>query len=407
MVDLPGYMNLDSAWVKFEARHGPGSSVSFPRSSFASSPVNHGLSIPGLTSHFLSPWGSMKHGIHLPGRWPAWLTATACVATIVMGPSAHAAPIDPPTAANILMLPHAGGRIAFDDMRYLPALQRVAVPAAQTGDVDLIDPRTEQTTVIAGAAGQTGAQQGEDPGATSVDFGDGYLFIGDHTHTDIAVVDPRTKQVVSRVPLAADYDFVRFVPQSKEVWVTEPDQHRIEIFQFDTRRSPHLIHDSFIVLPDGPEALAIDDAHSVAYTNSRTNHTFVISLNASHAIVRWRNSCVQSRGLAVGAHLVFVGCKEGKVLSLDTRQKGRLVGTAAVGPGVDLLAFNSRLHHVYVPSSADGTLTVLNVSAAGALHRLATYRTAPGAHCVVTDNQQKIYVCDPAKGALLVFRDRP
>ena len=348
----------------------------------------------------------MTHPSNVSMVGKSCLIQIACVMAICLSTTTQGAPVDQIAAIGALTLAHPRGRVDFDDVSYLPDLQRIVVPAAQTGDLDLVDPHTDQVSVIAGAAGTTGAKDGQDPGSTSADFGNGYLFIGDHSRTSISIVSPVTGQVVDRVPLASDYDFIRFVSRGNEVWVTEPDHHRIETFLFNTSPAPHLAHAAFIAVPDGPEALTIDNANALAYTNSRTNDTYGISLKRSHTIVRWRNSCIKSRGLVLGGEFLFIGCKEGKVVSLDPSHNGRMIDAASVGPGVDLLAFNSNLHHIYVPGSINGTLTALNVSFTGHLHRLAVYRTVPGAHCVATDNRRKIYVCDPARGALLVYRDR-
>jgi hypothetical protein len=50
-------------------------------------------------------------------------------------------------------------------------------------------------------------------------------------------------------------------------------------------------------------------------------------------------------------------------------------------------------------------MAVLGVSAQGELSLLGTRRTAPGAHCVAADGNGNVFVCDPKKGRLLVFRD--
>ncbi|HYV49710.1 MAG TPA: hypothetical protein VFA20_32860 [Myxococcaceae bacterium] len=50
-------------------------------------------------------------------------------------------------------------------------------------------------------------------------------------------------------------------------------------------------------------------------------------------------------------------------------------------------------------------MTVLAVGPTGALRALATVPTAADAHCVAADPLGHAYVCDPAKGRLLIFTD--
>jgi len=58
-----------------------------------------------------------------------------------------------------------------------------------------------------------------------------------------------------------------------------------------------------------------------------------------------------------------------------------------------------------VPGGDGGTMTVLAVGPTGALRALATVPTAADAHCVAADPLGHAYVCDPAKGRLLIFTD--
>jgi hypothetical protein len=100
-----------------------------------------------------------------------------------------------------------------------------------------------------------------------------------------------------------------------------------------------------------------------------------------------------------------VGCDEGRVFALDVPRGGRRAGEATAGEGVDVIAYAPGLAHLYAPGSRAATLTVLGVTAAGALVTLGTLPTAPGAHCVAADDEGGVFVCDPGAGQLLAFRD--
>jgi hypothetical protein len=50
-------------------------------------------------------------------------------------------------------------------------------------------------------------------------------------------------------------------------------------------------------------------------------------------------------------------------------------------------------------------MAMLGVSPEGKLSMLGTVPTAAGAHCVASANGT-VFVCDPKKGRLIVFRDR-
>jgi hypothetical protein len=311
--------------------------------------------------------------------------------------------IAPPSAT--IAIPGGGHGIDFDDLQYFPAIDRVAIPAAQTGDLDLIDPDTNAVTVIPDVAAKTPAPGGDDRGATSAAYGGGYIFTGDHGRTGIVIIDASSRKIVARARLSANYDYIRFLPSRQELWVTEPHAHRIEIFRFVHASKPALEHEAFIDIPGGPEALQIDADRNRAYTNLWSDHTLAISLSKRRIVARWPNGCRGSRGLALAGHWLFVGCKEGRAVTLDVTQDGKHVSAAATGAGVDIIAYNPKLHHLYVPGAASGTLTVLNVTPAGRLREDAVYRTAKGAHCVATGDD-KAFVCDPEHGRILVIDDR-
>ncbi|HET7675292.1 MAG TPA: hypothetical protein VFL54_07200 [Gammaproteobacteria bacterium] len=324
---------------------------------------------------------------------------------LLAGFAATAAPGVAPPSAKIA-IPGGTHGVDFDDLQYFPAIDRVAIPAAQTGDLDLINPKDNAVTVIADVAAKTAAPGSDDRGATSAAYGDGYIFTGDHGSAGIVIIAAHSRHFVGRAKLAANYDYIRFLPQRQELWVTEPHAHRIEIFKFAHTTKPALKHEAFIDIPGGPEALQVDAARDRAYTNLWSDHTLAISLSKRRIVARWPNGCRGSRGLALTGHWLFVGCKEGRAVTLDVSHNGKHVSAAATGAGVDIIAYNPHLHHLYVPGAKSETLTVLNVTAAGRLRPDAVYRAAKGSHCVTTDDHSKAYVCDPEHGQILVIDDR-
>lgn len=334
-------------------------------------------------------------------------TMAAFAVAIFSSNFAHASGRGNPTsiksATAAIALPGGKHGIGFDDLRYFPQLQRVVVPVGQTGDLDLIDPQTYAVTVIPDVAAKHAAPNGDDAGSTSVAYGDGYLFAGDHGNLGVAIVDPASKRVLGRVKLAADYDFVRYLASRHELWVTEPGKHRIEIFKQVKKAPLTFRHKAFIFVPDGPEALVFDSAADRAYTDERSGSTVVISLSKRTIVARWPNSCQQSRGLARDGHFLFVACREGAVAVLDTAHDGKLTDKIRTGQGVDLIAYDSAHHRLFVPGAESTTLAVVRVSPDGHLRRTAVYRTARGAHCVTAADNGKAFVCDPRQGRILVI----
>lgn len=305
-------------------------------------------------------------------------------------------------------IPGGEGGIGFDDLGFSSYLHRVLVPAGGTGSLDLVDPETRQLLRIPVAArrGPFGGGHGE--GITSVDEGDGFLFVTDRTTLRLDVVDPKRRSVVSSARLAFGPDYVRFVAETDEIWVTQPSAERIEVFRLQHPGTPKLSHADFIALPGGPESLIIDHRRKRAFTHMWRGVTIAIRLEDHSIAARWPNGCEGSRGIALDEKrpFLFAACDGGslKVINPDT---GKILGTASSGDGVDIIAYNPKLGRIYLPGGASATMAIVGISTAGSATVLRTVRTAKGAHCATADDRGRIYVCDPAHGQLLVFKDAP
>jgi hypothetical protein len=190
----------------------------------------------------------------------------------------------------------------------------------------------------------------------------------------------------------------------KEVWVTEPGKKQIEYFALDGGK---LVRRGAIAVPGGPESLAIDGVRGRAYTHTWDDATVVLDLAGHKELARWTNGCKASRGIALDARrgLLFVGCDEGKATALDVAHGGKQVGSADTGKGVDIIAYNPQLAHLYVPGGDSATLTILGVTAAGKLDVLGSVASAADAHCVAADDAGHAFVCAPSQGAVLVVND--
>jgi len=170
--------------------------------------------------------------------------------------------------------------------------------------------------------------------------------------------------------------------------------------------TPKPLHLTFISIPRGPESLIIDNTHGRAYTHLWTDSTLAIDLKSHEVLSRWKNGCHGSRGIAMDnpRGFLLVGCDEGKLSVLNLRT-GMLIGQASSGDGVDIISYNPRLAHAYLPGVASGTMAIIGISHKGAAAVLSTLKTAKGAHCVASDDRGNAYVCDPNGGRLLIVKD--
>ena len=306
-----------------------------------------------------------------------------------------------------IALPGGEHGLGLDDMGYVPALRRIVVPAGQTGALVLINPADNTLTSISGISPPAAKPRGRDEGTSSAVYGARLLFASDHTHQAVVIVDPFHKRVLARTPLASGSDYLRFLAGVNELWVTEPEASRIQVFRFTARPKPALTPATTIAVPGGPESLVFDPERHRAYANLWKDKTVAIDTATHHVVAEWPNGCKGSRGLALDtahAHL-FVACREGAISTLSLTENGKQLAHVKAGAGIDIISYSPTLHHLYVPGAESATLTIFDVSDSGTLKPVVTYPTAEHAHCVTDDDHGHIYVCNPRAGGVISFTD--
>lgn len=341
------------------------------------------------------------------------------IATLfIIGAGAAAVLAGAEKPAKSVLLPEGNGGIGFDDIRFSAGLNKVLVPAGRTGRLDMIDPATLSVSSISGFSsagekpGKKGGGGGHGEGITSVDEGKSALYTTDRTSLQLNVIDKASGKILSRAKLASGPDYVRYVAATGEVWVTEPDDERIEIFTLPGKEGgapPPPVRSMFLSIPGGPESLVIDPQRGRAYTNTWKDYTEAVDLKSHTAIAAWKNGCEGSRGATLdeSAGVLFVGCTEGKAVALDVAHGGKILATLKTpATGVDIIAYNPKLQHLYLPGGKSATMAIIKVSENGKkMELLGTVPTAARAHCVTTDQASTAYICDPGAGKILVIQD--
>ena len=307
-------------------------------------------------------------------------------------------------ALSPLRFPGGSQGIGFDDLGFAPTLRKVMVPGGSTGKLALIDPDSQRMKIIGGFSKRAGYSGGHGEGITSSDAGRGFMYVTDRSARLLDIVDPQAKKIVASARLASGPDYVRFVSETNEVWVTEPGAERIEIFSLPDHGTPAPTHTDFVSIPGGPESLVI--GHGRAFTHLWHGITLALDVRNRKVVGRWRNGCDGSRGIALDEKrgFLFAGCDEGRVSVLDVKS-GKLLSEASAGAGVDVIAYNQKLSHVYLPGADSGTIAIVGISSSGTPTVLKTTETVEGAHCATVDDRDQVYVCDPMHGKILVFKD--
>jgi hypothetical protein len=335
------------------------------------------------------------------------MRATLTIVALCGSVLALAAPPGPKPES--IAVPGGEPGVGYDDLQYAPAMKRILVPAGRTGRLALIDPATKKVTAIAGFSEASSYHGGHNQGTTSAAELDerGFVVATDRGSKTLKVVDTKSGTVSDTVKLTASPDYVRVVPSTHEVWVTQPGRKQIEVLRVEGTAPPRLAHVANIPVPDGPESLVIDGLRARAYSHTWGSESFAIDLATRKVVSTWRNGCRDSRGIALDPKrgLLFAGCAEGKATAVDLAT-GRLVSSAPTGPDVDSIGYGASLGHLYVPAGGSAELWIFGVAPDGKLALLGKVATAGDAHTAAFDPASStIFVGTPDHGAVLAIRD--
>ncbi|HKG19429.1 MAG TPA: hypothetical protein VKB00_06805 [Candidatus Limnocylindrales bacterium] len=299
-------------------------------------------------------------------------------------------------SAETIELPGLSGSTNFDDIVYSPKLDRVLVPALSAG-LFLIDPKTAAVDRI----------EGFDT-ADSVSEDNGLVYVADRSAQEIAVVDPHSGEVLSRAPTQAPVDYVRFIPGTRELWVTQPSASGIEVMELgrDPREPPRSV--DFIPVEGGPEALTVESAGSRAYTHSFAGELVVLNVGSRSEVDRWSMGCDGAHGFPAideRDRLLLASCDDDGEVVLFAADSGEELGRYSVGGGTTLPGYSRVADRFYVRSDPGDALEVLEASEEG-LTPVGQVNVPPDGHCLTADESGHIWTCDTMGGSILRIDDR-
>jgi DNA-binding beta-propeller fold protein YncE len=326
-----------------------------------------------------------------------------------------------PFRGQAVALPGATAGLDLDYIACDRASGRVWVPAAGTGSVDVIAPRTLAVTRVEGFPTARLTLKGHDfvLGPTAIALGDGVAYVGNRGDGKICPVDTRKMQVGnclalgSAEDLATSADGLAYVRGAKELWVTlgapplginPPDR---SILVFDASRGGNLVRKTKVVLEGAAEGYAVDERRGRFYTNlADADRTLAIDVRTHRVVATWQPHCGEEgpRGIAADEErgFVFVACTD-HVVVLDGARDGKELASLPTGAGVDNIDYVESRRELFVAAGKVAVLTVLGVDDRGRLEIRASEPTVPGARVVVADNDGTAYVTDPRGGRILAL----
>jgi YVTN family beta-propeller protein len=223
--------------------------------------------------------------------------------------------------------------------------------------------------------------------AVANDLGKGYT--SDGTDNDVTVFDLKTLKVLSKIKTGQNPDAI----------IYEPVTHRVFTFNGKSNDSTAIDAKSGNVItasiPVGgkPEFAQVDGKGHI-YVNIEDKNE-IIEIDAKDALVSKRYSiapCDEPSGLAIDPKklLLYSVCNN-KMMIVSNPATGKVVGTAAIGAGVDGVAFDDG--YAFSANGNDSNITMVGETSPGKFEPVATIPTQRGARTIAADQKgHKLYL---------------
>jgi DNA-binding beta-propeller fold protein YncE len=241
-------------------------------------------------------------------------------------------------------------------------------------------------TEIAVINGQSGESLGRVsvPGANGVAVvpaaGKGYA--GSRTSKSVLVFDLEHFAVTKTIPAGEDTDGVLFDPASKRVFVMQGDPKNLLVI--DTGSDSVV---ATIALDGKPEYSAVDGRGKLYVNIADKREIQRIDTRKGKIDATWPiPDCESPHGLSIDvkSNQLFASCVNSKLMVVDALS-GRVTTELPIGFGTDATAVDTSRHRAF-SSNWDGTLSVIDISAAGHAVSLGEVPTQPQARTMAVDS---------------------
>jgi DNA-binding beta-propeller fold protein YncE len=288
------------------------------------------------------------------------------------------------------------------------AHHRVWVPAGGTGNVDVIDTKTQALHAIEKFPTAEVERSGRKRmiGPSSATIGDGFVYVGNRGDSSVCAIDATSFARGGCVTIPSSPDGVVYLARARQVWVTTPRDNSIVILEASAASAPKLA--GSFTLEGAPEGYAVDDARGLFYTNLEDkDRTLRIDVATHKVTATWQPACGEDgpRGLAIEPKQQFlvVACPD-HVEVLDAAKDGKILSRLDTGAGVDNLDYLPATRTLYVAAGGAARLSVATLDQAGVLTLVGARETAKGARNAVATEEGVAYVADGPEAKILVVK---
>jgi YVTN family beta-propeller protein len=216
--------------------------------------------------------------------------------------------------------------------------------------------------------------------AVAPELGRGFISCG--RENKVAIFDLKSLATIEKVTTGENPDAILYEPSRKEVYAFNGRSQSATVIDAATGKVT-----ATVPLPGKPEFAVEDHAAGRIYNNIEDKSVVVAIDVASHAVVAtWPIAPgEEASGLAIDTahHRLFIGCSN-KLMEMMDSASGKVLGSVAIGPGVDANGFDAGTGYAFA-SSGDGTLTVAKVNDSGVLAVVQTLETPRRSRTMTVD----------------------
>ena len=292
-------------------------------------------------------------------------------------------------AALVSALPT--GRLIAAAPQLYSITKSIPMGAPDRWDYLVYDPTSHRVyvahgTEIAVINGQSGESLGKVsvPGANGVAVvpaaGKGYA--GSRASKSVLVFDLEHFTVTKTIPAGEDTDGVVFDPASKRVFIMQGDPKNLLVI--DTGSDSVV---ATIALDGKPEYSAVDGRGKLYVNIADKREIQRIDTRTAKVDATWPiPACESPHGLSIDvqSNQLFASCVNSKLLVVDALS-GRVAADLPIGFGTDATAVDTSRRRAF-SSNWDGTLSVIDISAAGHAVSLGEVPTQPQARTMALDS---------------------
>jgi DNA-binding beta-propeller fold protein YncE len=207
-----------------------------------------------------------------------------------------------------------------------------------------------------------------------------------HSRADtVDIFDPKTMQLVKRIPVAADPDGIFYDPSNQFVYAASSDAMLATLID-PASQNPI----GTIALGGKPEFAAFDPETKLIYQNlADTNTVVAVDLTKRLVVQHWPlTGCELPTGMAID-HVnrrLFIACGKSAKLAIFDLDLHRVITSVPVGFGPDSVAYDPELHRIYVTGFI-GRLSVVSQVSPDAYRPIDSIYLHMNAHTLAIDPQ--------------------